>query len=268
MAATWPFAKYHGNGNGFLAGTPAPGLTPLRIRQLCDPRHGIGADGVILLGQPGAGGRPVKIFNSDGSPASFSGNGIRCGAALLFDADEDLREVLLLPPPGPVRVRRGRNANLALRFRPSDLNGGSDPQVTAIGLPAALNRVALLACQVVLGNPHVIVQCRPSDLQRQEVGQACEALRGPGRKFPDGVNVSLFAIHSPRECRIRTWERGVGPTPSCASAAAAAFYAGSARGLISSKVTMIQEGGKLNVRRDGDGIVLAGRITRVCTGLA
>ena len=46
-------------------------LTPARVRRLCDPHVGVGADGVLLLSeaqQPGFVAR-LRIFNPDGSEA-------------------------------------------------------------------------------------------------------------------------------------------------------------------------------------------------------
>src|SRR6266545_5698652 len=54
-------------------------LTPARVRRLCDPHFGPGADGVLELSPPEdarfvAG---LRIFNPDGSEAELSGNGAR-----------------------------------------------------------------------------------------------------------------------------------------------------------------------------------------------
>ena len=54
-------------------------LTPERIRLLCAPHTGIGADGILLVGEaskPGAVAE-IRIFNPDGSEAELSGNGVR-----------------------------------------------------------------------------------------------------------------------------------------------------------------------------------------------
>ena len=81
------FSKYHGLGNDFLVCLTdhLPIDAPLRARSWCDRRTGIGADG-LLFGLPpapdnGDGGDIVmRLFNSDGSPAALSGNGLRCFA--------------------------------------------------------------------------------------------------------------------------------------------------------------------------------------------
>ena len=54
-------------------------LTPARVRALCAPHSGVGADGVLLLDQPSEAGfvASLRIFNPDGSEAELSGNGVR-----------------------------------------------------------------------------------------------------------------------------------------------------------------------------------------------
>ena len=59
--------------------------TPSRARTWCDRRTGIGADGLIFGLPPGPnhddeGDIVMRLFNSDGSPAALSGNGLRCFA--------------------------------------------------------------------------------------------------------------------------------------------------------------------------------------------
>ena len=48
-------------------------------RQLCDRHRGIGADGLIFFDEPAddRGGVRMHLFNSDGSDAEVSGNGVR-----------------------------------------------------------------------------------------------------------------------------------------------------------------------------------------------
>ena len=54
-------------------------LTPARIRALCAPHTGVGADGILLLSESDQRGfvAALQIFNLDGSEAELSGNGVR-----------------------------------------------------------------------------------------------------------------------------------------------------------------------------------------------
>ncbi len=81
-----PYWKYEGAGNDFVAldardGTLAPETA--FIREACDRRLGIGADGVLVLEpakDPGIHFRMV-YYNADGSRGEMCGNGARCIAA-------------------------------------------------------------------------------------------------------------------------------------------------------------------------------------------
>ena len=86
-------SKHHGLGNDFLVclaeHLPLDAVT--RARAWCDRRTGIGADGLIFGLPPGPkhddeGEIVMRLFNSDGSPAALSGNGLRCFAQAVAQA--------------------------------------------------------------------------------------------------------------------------------------------------------------------------------------
>ena len=76
------FEKWQALGNDYViveaAALPFE-LTAARIRAICAPRTGLGADGVLLLSPPDQPGflARLRIFNPDGSEAEVSGNGAR-----------------------------------------------------------------------------------------------------------------------------------------------------------------------------------------------
>ena len=73
--------KLSGLGNDFLVIENPPTEVvdwPATARRLCDRATGIGADGLLLLGNTGGEALTMKLYNSDGSVAEMSGNGIRC----------------------------------------------------------------------------------------------------------------------------------------------------------------------------------------------
>src|SRR4051794_3211910 len=80
--ATMRFEKWQALGNDYLIVERAElpfALTPERIRRLCHPHFGPGADGVLELSPPDEPGfvARLRIFNPDGSEAEMSGNGAR-----------------------------------------------------------------------------------------------------------------------------------------------------------------------------------------------
>ncbi len=79
------FSKYHGTGNDFILvdnlSNKYDWLTISNIKNLCDRKFGIGADGFIILNNSIEFPFKMDYYNSDGSQ-SFCGNGARC--AILF----------------------------------------------------------------------------------------------------------------------------------------------------------------------------------------
>jgi diaminopimelate epimerase len=76
------FYKYQGTGNDFILAdnrkNEYSSLTPDQIRNICDRRFGIGADGLMLLNEKPGYDFEMKYYNADGKEGSMCGNGGRC----------------------------------------------------------------------------------------------------------------------------------------------------------------------------------------------
>lgn len=80
------FYKYTGNGNDFILVSEEDfHWSKEQIAQLCHRQFGIGADGVIVIGQASGVDASMRIFNADGGEAEMCGNGLRCLVHYLFD---------------------------------------------------------------------------------------------------------------------------------------------------------------------------------------
>ncbi len=76
------FKKMSGAGNDFIFfdknQNPGLNLTPEKIRNLCNRRNGIGADGVITIEDLADYSYKMVYYNADGSTGSLCANGARC----------------------------------------------------------------------------------------------------------------------------------------------------------------------------------------------
>jgi diaminopimelate epimerase len=129
----------------------------------------------------------------------------------------------------------------------------------AMGRPERLREVTLdvagervRAATLMMGNPQCILLDQPMTEERlHKFGPALQWHPA----FPDAVNVEIIQVEPPDTVRILIWERGVGPTESsgtgsCASAVAAAAFAGAPR-----STDVMAPGGTQRVEWTSDGEV-------------
>lgn len=216
--------KYHGLGNDFLI-APWPGDNDT-ARTLavswCDRHRGIGADGVLYwLPLPTSDAVQMMIYNQDGSRPEMCGNGVRCLALFLIQHGH---------LDGPtVEV----HSDAGVRMCHVDWNGqvADEAEVTVdMGAPESIDgdapfgEHALIWHGVDMGNPHAVVFEMPELDVIEHIGAM---LNGDAKhsSFPNGVNVS-FATRRPDEgYDVVVYERGVGRTQACGTAACAVAWA-------------------------------------------
>lgn len=223
-------------------------LTPARVRALCTPHSGVGADGVLLLDQPTEAGfvASLRIFNPDGSEAELSGNGVREAVMYLrrsgwtdndsFGIQTAAGEIRpRITGPTTCTVDMGR-AKLTAKDFPSGPDDGR-ATLTANGRDYDFQFVSI-------GNPQCAIECPDGleDLDLPAIGPALEH----HELFPNRTNVSFWRRESDNEIRARIFERGVGETMSSGTGATGAAVAAVLRG-VDSPVTVHLDGGDLEV---------------------
>ena len=245
------FEKWNALGNDYAiveaAALPFE-LTPGRVRALCAPHSGIGADGVLLLDQPTEPGfvASLRIFNPDGSEAELSGNGVREAVMYLrrsgwtehdsFGIQTVAGEIRpRITGPTTCTVDMGR-AKLTAKDHPSGPGDGR-------GTLAAGGRDYDFQF-VSIGNPQCAIEVPEGleDLDLPAIGPALER----HELFPNRTNVSFWRRDSDSEISARIFERGVGETMSSGTGATGAAVAAVLRGL-DSPVTVHLDGGDLEV---------------------
>ncbi len=269
--------KLHGLGNDFLVAlvdeVPADADAARAAAALCHRRHGIGADGLIYAVVDPLGGGPdrsatMRIWNSDGSRAEVSGNGLRCLAhavartlgAVELEIDVHTvagpRRCSIRPADAPGTVV-GTSEMGVLGPGPSPDRLSRDPAAAVEGIlgPGAIERWDTMD----VGNPHAVLSVAdPAAVPLPEAGPAVEAL------FSGGINVHFGAVTGADEVTLGVWERGAGATAACGTGAVAAAAVFRHWGEVGHNVTVRMVGGNARVDVSGP-VTLTGESTYVAS---
>jgi diaminopimelate epimerase len=244
------FSKYQACGNDFLlvhGGTMTAGLA----RAMCDRHFGVGADGVIVIGDSDVADFSFLLYNADGSIAELSGNGLRCVGAFLHARGLHMGTTLTIEAAGQVKT-------LDL-----EVNGGLVTGVRVdMGVPSEGGEVELHGLTwklVTTGNPHAVTLVhRIEDAPVEEIGPLVE--NDP--RFPNRTNVEFVHVAGPDTLDVRFWERGVGVTLASGTGSCASLVASGLR-----RATVRTFGGDLLVeRRDDGGLTMTGPAEHVFDG--
>ncbi len=244
--------KWQGAGNAYLiverGALPWP-LTPARAALLCDPRTGIGADGVLELSPTADADAAMAITNPDGSPSEACGNGTRMVMRYLAErrAPEDGRPIRLRTAAG-LLVGTIADERVAVEMTPARLDG-AQYRPTSEPFPYPHRFVSL-------GNPHVVISVDdPRAFPLEVEGPILEHHAW----FPERTNVEVMRVRDRHHVELRVWERGVGETRACGTGACAAGVVAVLSGQAESPVEVELPGGVVTV--DVDRASLAVRMT-------
>jgi len=285
------FSKLQATGNDFILvdARTMEGEWSKLARSMCDRHFGIGADGLILVQNSPSADLRMRIFNSDGSEAEVSGNGLRCfakyaiekdlGGKMSSQAEQDNRSLTIETLPGVRKVKAYMSGikvnrvevNMGLpQFQPEQI-----PVKVKVDIPISsgpildyhlvINGKKLTLAILSMGNPHAVsFSSRPiADFPLAELGPKVE--RHP--MFPQRTNFEVARVLSRGEMEARVWERGVGETLACGSGACAIAVAAQLFDYVDPQVDIILKGGTLTVSWDRVGeVLLTGSVEEVFTG--
>lgn len=267
--AARPVLKMNGLGNEIVVIDLRGGglaVTPDEARAI-GKGEGLAFDQLMEIRDPRSAGTDafVRIWNIDGSEAGACGNGTRCVAwAMLRDSDrtrlvvETVRGRLDCARLGPwsfsvdMGTPRLKWDEIPLRDPFHDTRG-IELQIGPIDAPA-LHTPAV----VNMGNPHAIFFV--DDVDAHDLARFGPLLENHPI-FPDRANISLAQVVAPDRLRLRVWERGVGLTRACGSAACAAVVAGARKKLCARRATVTLPGGDLLIDwRADDHVIMTGPV--------
>lgn len=291
------FSKLQATGNDFILLqplTPNPSIGGVGVAEadweelaqvMCDRRFGIGADGLILIEDSSTADLKMRLFNPDGSEAEVSGNGLRCVAK--YAIEKDLTEGLSSPGGqstlslnietlAGVRKAKAYMADNKVcgvevgmgtpRFQPEQIPVEVKVDITPIlGYPLVINTSELSLCLLSMGNPHAVAfsSFPVADFPLADIGPTVET----HPLFPQRTNFAVARLLSARDIEARVWERGVGETLACGSAACAIAVAAQLLNHVGKEVDITLAGGVLTVYWDRRGeVLLTGPVEEVFAG--
>ncbi|WP_242205190.1 diaminopimelate epimerase [Aestuariivivens insulae] len=228
------FYKYQGTGNDFVMIDNRQQnfnkKDTKRVKELCDRRFGIGADGLILLENHETLDFKMVYYNSDGNESSMCGNGGRCLVAFAKQL-------------GVIKDKAVFEAVDGVHHAEIDANG--------------LVRLQMLDVQDIEKHPnHVFLNTgSPHHVQFEggiedfDIKTKGASIRYGAPYNQAGTNVNFVKKLSDATFRVRTYERGVeDETLSCGTGVTAVAIAMNAIGETQSNhIDLEVEGGKLQV---------------------
>ena len=226
--------------------------TPDEVRRLCDPRYGIGSDGILEIVRGRGAEADVVVWNPDGSRAELSGNGARIAALWLAR-----RSGVAFP-----RVRLGE------RLIPARVDG--DDVEVDLG-PG--RRRAPRGARARRRAPRVHARLGREPARRRSGGSrsarsSCVSARSSSATSAsrERTNVQLVRADAPGDLTVLVWERGAGETLASGSSAAAAAAAAVTHGWCESPVRVHLPGGTVTVDIREGRAILSGPVVEIAVG--
>ena len=242
------FEKIHVCGNDFVLLENAPGNA---LASLCDRRHGIGADGVMVFNSADRDVVRLDHYDPDGS-RSFCLNGIRASLDCLAK-----KGVI----GGEGRVE---SEGVLLDYSITDTPCVALDKTTYRAMTWRDGAVKIPGFFIDVGNPHFVVV---NNMDPASFRLTAPLIRNDLKSFAKGVNAHLVRPHE-NGWRIYSFERGVEDfTKACGSGMLAAGLALMGEGSVTS-VTFFPEGrGMVRITDMGERVRVEGDARWIASGV-
>jgi diaminopimelate epimerase len=230
------FFKYQGTGNDFiLVDNRKNGisLSTNQIKDLCDRRFGIGADGLMLLNEKTGYDFEMKYFNADGKEGSMCGNGARCMIKFVshLGMHRELYKFLAVDGAHEAEI---------------DIDGTVSLKMNDVRTIRKFHSDFILDT----GSPHYIKMV--NGVMNTDVVKKGFEIRHSKEFEEEGINVNFVEqTDEPDKIIVRTYERGVeDETLSCGTGVTAAALVCYHNENGFNEVEVMTSGGKLTVEFD------------------
>lgn len=252
-----PFQKLHGAGNDFvLVSSEHLALEDASTFAVesCDRHYGIGADGLIFVDGSDRADLRMVFFNPDGT-RDVCGNGMRCIALSAYRKK-----------PFAVLTVEIDNGIVSIE----SIDGGQifkvemHIQEKPAPLTVQTTHGPVSGFTINTGTPHFVVYVPLLDaVPFASLGAELEHHAA----FPSAVTVDFVEIVDGATARIRIWERSVGETLACGTAACAVSVVAVENGTLHSPCTVMSRGGVLKVSYEKNDLYLTGPAVLVYEGV-
>jgi diaminopimelate epimerase len=242
-------------------------------KKICHRHFGVGSDGLILIA-PGKVCKFKMIFyNPDGSEAEMCGNGIRCFARYLYDHGLSKNKVQKIETKAGVIkteiIKTGEvfliKADIGKPILEREKIPMKGRRILCINQELKLNGRKVRINSLSLGNPHTVIFVDDFGKDWKTIGAQVE--NHP--IFPKRTNVEFVKILSPKNIRLKIWERGVGETKASGTGACAATVAGVLNHKLDRKVKAEFDHGELQIEwnTENDHLYMIGPAVETFSGV-
>ena len=227
------FYKYHGTGNDFILLDNRENIynaiTPRQVNFLCHRRFGIGADGLMMLGEKPGFDFEMTYFNSDGNPSSMCGNGGRCIVKFASMLGIKKTKYHFIAVDGEHEAEIDLNGEVRLKMK----------DVTEV-------EFSYTYYILNTGSPHYVKNV--PDVSQVDVVTEGREIRNSKEFVKEGINVNFVETLNDDTIYVRTYERGVeDETYSCGTGVTAAALISAHNDNGFNRVEVETRGGKLSV---------------------
>lgn len=229
------FSKYQGTQNDFVIIDNRGGdikLSTDQIQFLCDRRKGVGADGLMLLGNADGYDFSMTYYNADGKEGTMCGNGGRCLTQYAFDKGIKKDIYTFIAIDGPHESKIDQNGWVHLKM--------SDVKAVEKNIEGEVTFFVLDT-----GSPHYVEMV--DNVNSVDVVALGQMIRYNERFKQVGINVN-FVAQEENQLFVRTYERGVeNETFSCGTGVTASALVAGIDKLGAQTISIETLGGKLAV---------------------
>ena len=261
--------KMDGLGNDFVIFDNRKKITRLNkseIIKIAD-RNFIGCDQLIFINKSNDYDAELDFYNSDGGNSTACGNGTRC-IAYFISKEKNKKEIIFKTQSGVLKSKIFENnmveTNIGTpKFGWKEIPLSKEIDNTNLGITIFdQDGISLTGGYALsVGNPHLIFFVnKVENYDLPTIGPDLEK----HSMFPEKCNVTLAEIESKKLIKVKVWERGVGITKACGTAACATAVAGYKKELTQNIVDIQFELGAITISIDKNNSVnMKGKVSEI-----